>query len=165
MAFRTADANAFAASAPFDLVLCVGSTHAFGGLLPMLETARKHLAPGGSLLVGEGFWQREPDPATRELFSGGDGYPYFDLATTVDRVVAEGWTLVYAHVSTADELDDYEWCWTGTLARWALDHPEHPDSAEALKAATQHRDEWLHGYRGTLGFVTLRLRRTQPMEA
>jgi SAM-dependent methyltransferase len=159
---HTGDANDFSSPDPFDLVLCVGSTHAFGGLLPTLEAAGRHLSPGGSILVGEGFWQCEPDPATVEIFCGGGGYPYYDLATTVDQAVAAGWTPVYGHVSTAQELDDYEWCWTGTLSRWALDHPGHPDSAAALARATTHRDEWLKSYRGAFGFVTLLLRRTDP---
>jgi SAM-dependent methyltransferase len=156
------DANGFSSPLPFDVVLCVGSTHAFGGLLPTLEAAAEHLAPGRAVLVGEGFWEREPDPATAEIFCGGGGYPYFDLATTLDSAVAHGWTPVYGHVSTPHELDDYEWCWTGTLSRWALDHPGDPDSGDALALAAQHRDEWLKGYRGTFGFVTVLLRRTPP---
>ena len=67
---------------------------------------------------------------------------------------------MYAHVSDAAEWDDYEWSWTGSLTEWALDNPGHPDAAGALAAAREHRDQWLRGYRGVLGFVTLVLRRT-----
>jgi SAM-dependent methyltransferase len=150
------DAGAFTSPHPFDLVLCIGATHAFGGLFPALAAAREHLAPGGRVLVGEGFWERTPEPAMVEFFG-----EYDDLATSVDRVVADGWTPVYGHVSTPDEKDDYEWSWTGSLAAWALDHPEDAeDSAQALEAAAAHREQWLHGYRGTFGFVTLLLRPT-----
>jgi SAM-dependent methyltransferase len=152
------DANAFTAPYPFDLVLSVGAAHAFGGLLPTLHAARRQLAPGGIALVGDGFWEREPTQATLDIGFTTDEYD--DLATTIDRIAAEGWTPVYAHVSTPQEWDDYEWSWTGTLARWALDHPDDPDSGDALKAASEHRTGWLHGYRGVLGFVTLLLRRT-----
>lgn len=148
-----ADAAGFTAAAAFDLVLSVGATHAFGGLLATLAAARRHLAPGGRILVGDGFWAREPSPeATRML---GD---LADLPSTVDRVVADGWTPVYGHVSTRRELDDYEWAWTGSLASWALDHPADPDAAEALAAAGAHRDEWLRVYRDAFGFVCLVLR-------
>ncbi|MEZ0093782.1 cyclopropane-fatty-acyl-phospholipid synthase family protein [Streptacidiphilus sp. EB129] len=157
------DANDFDSGHRYDLVLCVGATHAFGGLLPTLESVSHHLAPGGSVLVGEGYWQREPTPAAVEIFGGGED-PYHDLATTVEQVVEAGWTPVYGHTSTAHELDDYEWCWTGTLSRRALDHPEDPDGAELLKAATIHREEWLRGYRDIFGFVTLQLRRTSEGE-
>ncbi|MFI9331534.1 SAM-dependent methyltransferase [Kitasatospora sp. NPDC052868] len=153
------DAGEFKAAEPFDLVLNVGATHAFGGLLPTLAAARRHLAPGGLVLVGEGFWEREPSqPALDGL--GAAREDFADLATTTDQVIADGWTPVYGYVSSPQEWDDYEFSWTGSLAAWALDHPEHPDAADARAAADRHRTEWLRGYRGTFGFVTLLLRRT-----
>ncbi|GAA2240154.1 SAM-dependent methyltransferase [Streptomyces ruber] len=158
IALEAGDAAAFTTEAPFELVLCVGATHAFGGLLPTLRAAHEHLAPGGSVLVGDGFWEREPDPGT--LGAGFAADEYADLATTVDRVATAGWTPTYGHVSTLDEWDEYEWSWTGSLSRWALDHPGDPDSGAALDAAAGHRTAWLRGYRRTLGFVTLVLRRT-----
>lgn len=149
------DAADFTSSQPFDVVLSVGATHAFGGLLPTLDAARKHLAPGGRVLVGDAYWEREPTTAARDMLG-----EYEDLATTVDHVVAHGWTPVFGHISTREELDDFEWYWTGALATWALDHPEDPDSAEVLAVAAGHRSEWLHIYRESFGFLTLVLRRT-----
>ncbi|MFJ3201507.1 SAM-dependent methyltransferase [Streptomyces sp. NPDC086989] len=151
---RTGAAD-FASPHAFDLVLSVGATHAFGGLLPTLAAAREHLAPGGRVVIGEGFWDRTPSPQAVEMLG-----EYTDLATTVDRVVADGWTPVDGHVSTRRELDDYEWsCW-GSLASWALDHPADPDSPYALATAAARRSEWLHTYRDSFGFVSLVLRRT-----
>ncbi|MFF7052174.1 SAM-dependent methyltransferase [Streptomyces griseorubiginosus] len=149
------EAADFVSSQSFDLVLSVGATHAFGGLLPTLAAARKHLAPGGRVLIGEGFWDREPSQEAVEML--GD---FTDLATTVDRVVADGWIPVDGHVSTRRELDDYEWaCW-GSLASWALDHPADPDSAQVLATSNTRRSEWLRVYRDTWGFVSLVLRQT-----
>jgi SAM-dependent methyltransferase len=147
------DAAEFTAGHAFDVVLCVGATHAFGGLLPTLAAAREHLAPGGRVLVGEGFWECEPSAEAVEML--GD---LADLPTTVERVVADGWVPVQGHVSTRGELDAYEWAWTGSLASWALDHPDDPGSAQALAAADVHRDEWLRAYRPSFGFTTLLLR-------
>ncbi|MEU9372722.1 class I SAM-dependent methyltransferase [Streptomyces sp. NPDC048255] len=149
------EAADFTSAEPFDLVISVGATHAFGGLLPTLAAAREHLAPGGSVLLGESFWDRTPSPAAVEMF--GD---LADLATTVDLVVADGWTPVHGHVSTRAELDAYEWaCW-GSLAAWALDHPADPAAAQVLETADAQRSRWLHGYRDSFGFVCLVLRRT-----
>jgi SAM-dependent methyltransferase len=149
------DAADFASPQPFDLVLSVGAAHAFGGLLPTLAAARRHLAPGGRVLIGDGFWDRTPSPEAVEML--GD---FADLATTVDRVVADGWTPVHGHISTRGELDGYEWaCW-GTLAAWALDHPDDPAGPDVLATAGTRRSEWLRAYRDTFGFVTLLLRRT-----
>lgn len=149
------EAADFVSPQPFDLVISVGATHAFGGLLPTLAAARKHLAPGGRVLIGESFWDRDPSPAAIEAFG-----ELADLATTVDLVVADGWTPVHGHVSTRAELDAYEWaCW-GSLAAWALDHPDDPAGVQALETATAARSQWLHGYRDSFGFVCLVLRLT-----
>jgi SAM-dependent methyltransferase len=155
LVLHQADATRFTAEHRFDLVLCAGSTHAFGGLLPTLEAARAHLAPGGQVLIGDGIWDRPPSAEAIEMLGTFD-----DLAGTVDRVVAAGWTPVTGHVSTRRELDDYEWAWTGSLASWALDHPEHPDHDQVLEVAARHRSEWLRGYRDSFGFVCLVLRRS-----
>jgi SAM-dependent methyltransferase len=144
-----------------DLVLSVGAAYAFGGLLPTLNAAREHLTEDGMLLLGDCFWEREPDAAVRAQQESGP-QKYADLPTTVAQVVADGWTPVYGYISTIAEWDEYEWCWTGTLARWALDNPEHPDSDLALQMSADHRTSWLGGYRGVLGFVVLLLRRTPP---
>ncbi|MEV5610973.1 class I SAM-dependent methyltransferase [Streptomyces sp. NPDC052225] len=143
----------FAADEAFDLVISVGAAHAFGGLLPTLAAARAHLAPGGRVLVGDGFWGQDPSPEAIDML--GDLAP---LADTVEQVTGDGWTPVHGHISTRQELDAYEWaCW-GSLAGWALDRPEHPDSAEALATAGLRRTEWLRTYRDCFGFVCLVLR-------
>jgi SAM-dependent methyltransferase len=155
LVLHQADAAGFTSAHRFDLVLCAGSTHAFGGLLPALEAVRAHLAPGGRVLIGEGIWDRPPSAAAVEMLGTFD-----DLAGTVDRVVAAGWTPVTGHASTRRELDDYEWSWTGSLASWALDHPGHPDHDQVLEAAATHRTEWLRDYRDCFGFLCLVLRRS-----
>ncbi|MCK2221557.1 class I SAM-dependent methyltransferase [Actinomadura sp. ATCC 31491] len=147
------DATAFPAAEPYDLVLAVGSTHAFGGLKGTLRAAARHLRPGGLALVGEGFWERPPGP---ELEAAIGGYP--DLAGTVDSAEAGGWLTVHAHVSDRAEWDDYEFSWTGGLARWAAEHPG-PDAEHVLRVMREHRELWLTGYRDVLGFVTLLLLR------
>lgn len=149
------DAADFAPSGAFDLVISVGATHAFGGLPATLAAARKHLAPGGRVLIGDGFWAHEPSPDAVEMLGN-----FSDLPTTMDGVIADGWTPVYGHISTRRELDDYEWAWAGSLASWALDHPDDPNSFQALEAATTHRSEWLRVYREAFGFVCLILRPT-----
>ncbi|MFF4581084.1 SAM-dependent methyltransferase [Streptomyces sp. NPDC001389] len=155
LALHCRKAEEFSSPHRFDLVMCIGSTHALGGLLPTLEAARDHLAPGGRVLIGDGIWEREPSPEAVGVL--GD---FADLPTTIDRVTAAGWTPVQGHVSTRRELDDYEWANWGTLASWALDHPTHPDSPEVLAWATARRTEWLRTYRDTWGFATLLLRPT-----
>jgi SAM-dependent methyltransferase len=160
---RVGDASTYSPERPADCVLSVGAAHAFGGLLATLEGLRPHLGEGATVVVGDGFWEQEP--TADALAVGFERAEYADLATTVDRVVDAGWAPIYGHVSTPAEWDDYEWSWSGSLTQWALDHANSTDRAnstdtmDALAAAQRHRDEWLRGYRGVLGFVTLVLRR------
>ncbi|WP_306323768.1 MULTISPECIES: cyclopropane-fatty-acyl-phospholipid synthase family protein [unclassified Streptomyces] len=155
LALHHAAAEEFAPDKPFDAVFSVGAAHAFGGLLPTLAAAHRHLAPGGRVVVGDGYWEAEP--TAEAVGTLGD---FDDLATTLDKVAGAGWTPVAAHLSTRHELDAYEWSWLGSVADWALDRPEHPDSAGLLELVAARRDEWLRGYRHCFGFVSLVLRRT-----
>ncbi|MFJ9543352.1 hypothetical protein ACIRPX_39820 [Streptomyces sp. NPDC101225] len=83
---------------PFDVVLSFGAAHAFGGLLPTLAAARTRPAPGGRVLVGDGFRERPHSQAAVGM--PGD---FADLATTAERVEADGWTPVGGHVSTRQD--------------------------------------------------------------
>jgi SAM-dependent methyltransferase len=148
----------FPVAEPYDLVLCVGATHAFGGLAATMDGVRRYLRPGGLVLVGEAFWERPPTPeALTKLGAAPDDYA--DLSGTVAAVEGAGFRVVYGHTSELTEWDEYEWSWTGSLNRWALDHPG-PEGEAALTAALEHRDMWLNGYRGIFGFVTFLLRGT-----
>src|SRR3954452_16600068 len=51
------DALTFVPEGDYDLVLCIGSTHAFGGFEQTLQLAGRHARADGVLMVGEGFWQ------------------------------------------------------------------------------------------------------------
>ena len=152
------DARTYVPDGDYDLVLCVGSTHAFDGFAGTLELAGRHVNRDGVLVVGEGFWQIPPTAAALAALDATPG-DFTDLAELVEAAEHAGWAPVYAHVSDAAEWDDYEWSWVGSLTDWALDNPGHPDAAEALALAREHREQWLRGYRDVLGFATLVLRR------
>jgi SAM-dependent methyltransferase len=145
-----------------DVVLAVGVSHVFGGPGGTLDAVRRHLAPGGRVLLGDGIWEVPPTAAAlAPLDAAPEEMP--DLAGLLDLVAQHGFEVVHAHVSTLEEWDEYEWSWTGSLADWALAGQRDPaDRAQALEVAHAHRDAWLHGYRGVLGFATLVLADALP---
>lgn len=149
----TADATTWGA-APADAVLVVGVEHAFGGLTGALQAVRRCTRQNGRALVGVSFWEAPPTArVARELGLGAEDLP--DLATAARAVTDAGFEIVDGHVSTAEEWDDYEWSWTGTLVEYGLgDEGSDEDRAEALSVARGHRSAWLEGYRSILGFVT-----------
>ena len=150
-----ADAQGWSIDEPADVVLCVGATHAFGGLDGTLAAARRFLRPGGRLLLGDGIWAAPPSPAAlAALEMAPEDMP--DLAGLVDRVQAAGWEPGYGHVSSLAEWDHYEFSWTGSLTAWALhEAPSEAEREAALAIAREHRTAWLRGWRQHLGFVTV----------
>jgi cyclopropane fatty-acyl-phospholipid synthase-like methyltransferase len=44
----------------FDLIICVGSSHAVGSIEQLFNIAKKRLKPGGKLLFGEIVWKAQP---------------------------------------------------------------------------------------------------------
>jgi len=142
----------------FDAVVCVGVSHVFGGLDGTLRALRSHLLPGGQVLLGDGIWEVSPptEAAQDALDAAPEEFP--DIAGLVDRVREQGFEVGPGHVSTVEEWDDYEWSWTGSLVRWALQEATNDeDRQQALTEARAHRKAWLAGYRRQLGFATLLL--------
>ena len=150
-----ADAATWPAGDPAsDAVICIGASHAFGGLEGTLEAIRRHLRAGGRALLGDAIWEQPPSVAAQEaLGAQPEDFPALpQLVATIER---HGFEVGYAHVSSAQEWDDYEWSWTGSLVAWAL-HEDRSDGEreQALNTARTHRSEWIEGYRGELGFLT-----------
>ncbi|GAB3317098.1 class I SAM-dependent methyltransferase [Geodermatophilus aquaeductus] len=145
---------------PFDAVVCIGATHVFGGPAGTLDAVRRSLRPGGRVLFGDGFWEAGPsDAALAGLGAEPGELP--DLPGLLAEVQRCDFEPGYAHLSTLTEWDEYEWCRTGALTEWALTEADGSERAAALEAARTHRSQWLEGYRGELGFVTLVLHDTR----
>lgn len=141
---------------PVDLLLCIGSSHAWAGTRPALGEMRPMLRPGGRLLFGEGFWERPPGPDARAaLGSVPDGLG--SLAELADLAVSVGYRVLALATASADEWDAYESGWLGGLERWLLHHPDSSLADRARAAADAQRRAWLHGRRGNLGFAYLTL--------
>jgi SAM-dependent methyltransferase len=108
------DARRYWPDGDYDLVLCVGLTHVFGGFAQRIRQAGRHANADGILLVGEGFWQ-VPPTAQALTALGVSAEDFTDLAGLVDTAEKAGWTPMYAHVSDAAEWDNYEWSWIGSV--------------------------------------------------
>ncbi len=156
--FEQADADGWTGDG-FDAVLCVGATHAFGGIGPTLAAVRTHLRPGGRVLLGDGYWEGTPSATALAALDAEPG-ELPGIGELVVEVQQAGFEPGYGHLSTAGEWDHYEWCWTGALAEWALGDEAGENRGSALEIAREHRRQYLEGYRGELGFATLVLHDT-----
>ena len=151
---RYATADAAETDATGDVVLCVGARHAWPSAREALAALRERVRPGGRLLFADGFWAHPPSEA--ELAGlGAEPGELGSLAGLVDLAVGAGYRLLDLSVATEREWDAFESGWCAGVESWLLHNPGHPDAAELRQTLDAHRDGWLHGYRGALGFAYL----------
>ncbi|WP_238412916.1 SAM-dependent methyltransferase [Saccharothrix deserti] len=140
---------------PADVAISIGASHAWGGTKDALEAMRARLRPGGTLLLGDAFWEQPPSPRSVEVVGEGFG----TLAELVDLAMSCGYRLLSLTTATLDEWDSFESRWCAGRERWLLEHPDHPRAGEVRAIVDDHREGWLKGYRGRLGFAYLTLAR------
>ncbi|NBM19396.1 cyclopropane-fatty-acyl-phospholipid synthase family protein [Streptomyces sp. GC420] len=140
----------------YDVVLCVGSAHAWPGSTDeALKAVRAALRPGGVALYGDGFWAREPDTAALEGL-GAERDEFGSLAGLVRRAGAAGLRPLQVTVADEREWDLFEsHSQPGRAEQWARQNPGHPLRAKVLAHADRRREDYLGGYRGVLGLAYL----------
>lgn len=141
---------------------CIGATHAYGqgseALPNTLATLGQLVKPGGTLLVGEGFWMREPP----DEYLHATGFARNDLRTDDENIALarrRGLFLLDATTSSRSEWDHFERL-TWDIAEDRL--RDNPADEEARKQAAHWR-KWREAYERwgqfTLGFGLYLFRR------
>jgi SAM-dependent methyltransferase len=156
--FVEADVTAFVPERPeFDLAATVGATP--DSYRATLGRLRDLVRPGGLVLLGEGYWRREPsDEYLAALGASRDELT--DYAGTIRAGEEEGLTPLYAVVSSAADFDRYEWRWSLNGERYASEHPDEPGIDDFLAWIRNGRRRYVElGGRDTLGFGLFLFRR------
>ena len=164
--FHAADASeSEAARGAFDLGICIGSTHAFGSgdaaYPSSIRRMQEWVRPGGSVLLGEGYWKQAPAPEYLKLLGEPVGI-YRDHAGNVSFAEACGLTPLYATVSSDDEWDHFEWSHLARIRREAEANPGDAALAARLARSRAWRDGYLRWGRSTMGFGLYLFRVGQP---
>lgn len=146
--WRVQDASV--ASDVADAVVCVGSSHAFGGLLPTLEALHALLTPGGRALIGESLWMAQPGQAYLDLVGEDEGL--LDHAGNVRAIEQAGFDVVFASTASLREWDVFEWGFYRVALEYARSHPEDAEAAARLERQRRWRDGYLSMGRGVRGF-------------
>ncbi|WP_431040654.1 SAM-dependent methyltransferase [Streptomyces sp. P1-3] len=148
---------------PADLVLCLGASQALSDAAPPLHLTvalgelRRLVAPGGRVLLGEGFWQRTPTEAElSRMWPGAHAGEHPDLAGLVDAAVAAGFRPEWIETADEDEWDEFESAYQADAEEWLAAHSGHPLAAETRERLDRHRASRL-AYRGVLGLAYLTL--------
>ncbi len=136
---------------PFDAALCIGSSHALGSFTATIAALRDLVRPGDSVVLGEGYWQREPHleyltalGATREDYATHQG--------NIDRINSMGLSVTWDAAASAADWAEYEWRYLWNVERFANDNPADPDRDAMLARARGWHEIVEKWGRSTLGF-------------
>lgn len=100
--FVVADARSHRVEPGYDLAACVGASHAFGSTIDALTALGRAVRPHGTVLLGEGYWRRDPDPE----YLAATGMKR-DEMLPLDMTIALAWTrrLALKETFVATEAD------------------------------------------------------------
>jgi cyclopropane fatty-acyl-phospholipid synthase-like methyltransferase len=145
---------------PADVVLCVGSSHAFGGTAEALDALHQRTRPGGRVLFGEVFWE---SPPTVEQAASLDSTPdeLASLPELVDLTIAAGFRPLRIESANRDEWEAFESGFLADWEHWLVSNGDRPEAEQIRAQADEHRQNWLRGYRDVLGFAYLTLSRSE----
>ncbi len=145
---------------PFDLAVCIASSHALGGFPAALERLRELVVPCGQVLLGEGYWRRPPGSANLKALGDAREEELTGYGGLLAAAEGAGLVPLWSCVASERDWDRYEWTLVLNCERWAAQHADDP-AAEALRerAAGARRRMAMASGRETLGFALLLLRR------
>jgi SAM-dependent methyltransferase len=146
-----ADALAYVPDAAFDAVLALGPGWERASFQALIQQLYGLVAPGGLLLVADGYWRTEPTEAYLALL-GAARQEMGTHAEHIRQAIELGLTPLWAATATTRDWDRYEWRYLGSVERWAAAHPADPQHDEFLRRARAGRDRYLAGGREQLGF-------------
>ncbi|MEV7191442.1 class I SAM-dependent methyltransferase [Streptomyces sp. NPDC093510] len=149
---------------PADLVLCLGASQALSSAEPprttieALRTLRRLVNPGGRVVLGEGFWQREPTAAElAAMWPDADAGEHLSLGDLVDAAIEAGFRPLWVETASAEEWEEFESGYRSDVEEWLAAHPGHALAAETRARVDAQRSSWLRGYRRVLGIAYLTL--------
>jgi SAM-dependent methyltransferase len=141
-----------------DLAICLGASWVFGGYRGTVRRLASLVKPGGQVLVGEPFWQTEPDPA----YLAASDTARADHGTHAENAAAgeaEGLTLLYTLVSSPQDWDRYEGLRGRAAERYAAAHPDDPDAPKILARSRHWREAYLRWGRDCVGWAVYLFRK------
>jgi SAM-dependent methyltransferase len=134
-----------------DLICCIGSTHAMVNYATALETLRNLVKPGGLILVGEGYWRKEPDAAYL-AFLQSTSEELNSHAGNIELATGLGLQLERACETSDVDWARYEDGYASNIYNYLAANPDDPDAAAIRERIDPWRDAYLRWGRDTLGF-------------
>jgi SAM-dependent methyltransferase len=136
----------------FDFVMCSGARPFGLGAQENLEGLMQRILPGGTILLGEGYWKQMPSPAYLEALGGAKENEMTSHAGNVAAGEALGLVPLWASTASDAEWDDYEWRYGRAVEEFVAESPTDPDAKEMLARIRSWRTSYLTMGRDTMGF-------------
>jgi SAM-dependent methyltransferase len=136
---------------PFDAVMALGPGWEHDTFGALIRQAYPHAAPGGLLLLADGFWRTGPTDEYLALL-GATRDEMGSHSENVRAGIELGLTPLWAATATQRDWDRYEWRHLSAVERWAVEHEADPQRSAFLQRARAERDRYLAGGRDQLGF-------------
>jgi hypothetical protein len=131
VAFEHADASGYGASAPCDVVACLGASWIGGGVAGTIALLERSMRPGGMVLLGEPYWANEPpNEATVRGCWAASREDYRSLSGLVQHFGDLGWDLVEMMLASPDDWDRYTAAQWLTTRRFLDEHPNDELAAD-----------------------------------
>lgn len=119
------DASNHVADAPVDIGSCVGATWIGGGVAGTIDLLRRSLRPGGTMLIGEPYWRRNPpDQATVEGCHATSEDDFHALPELLEQFGELGCDVVEMVLADPDSWDRYVAAQWLNIRRWLDTHPD-----------------------------------------
>ncbi|MBO0962660.1 class I SAM-dependent methyltransferase [Neobacillus sp. MM2021_6] len=136
----------------FDLAMCIGSTHALGGLESTLRYMKHLVKKNGYILIGEGYWKQRPSADYLQALGGAEESELKSHAENVRTGEELGFVPLWSYVANEDDWDDYEWLYSSSIENYCHENPNDPDHDAMLVRIRAWRRTYLKWGRDTLGF-------------
>ena len=137
----------------FDLTSCMGATWIWNDYKGTLQALKGMTRPGGTIIVGEPYWLKPPDPEylkssnlKKETFADS----HYDNVKTGESL---GLTCIYTLVSTQQDFDQYETLTWMAITQYAETNLNDPDLPQILARMKHEKHVYLQWQRDTLGWA------------
>lgn len=143
------DAAAWEPEEEADVVVAIGSAFIFGGAVPALAHLESITKNGGTLVIGDRYWQSTSVPPEFAV-------QWPEIPTEYGLVAAArdlGLRLCGVIRASPDDHDRYESAIWQQCLRWLDEHPSHPDREEMEEYLCKIQDEYLVYGREAFGWA------------
>lgn len=135
----------------YDMGICIGSTHALGGLEATIKELKKCVKNGSYIVIGEGYWKGKPSCEYLNVLGANES----DLNSHYGNIqIAEelGLISLWSTVASEDDWDEYECLYSMSIENYCYENPEDTDYKEMLQKIRDWRKTYFSMGRDTLGF-------------